>query len=98
MSESVGESDQLMQWLRNNLEPNAVVATDNPPLLHLYTGLKTVGLSAPGNTEELLRRNVDYVVHMSPLASAPDLTADERKQIVYQTNQFQFFVWKLKKS
>ena len=98
LSQSVGESDELIKWMRTNLESNAVVASDNPPYLYLCTGLKTVSPSSSGKTDELVKRKVDYVVHISPLFPRAVLTDDERKQIVYQTNQLQFFVLKLKKS
>ena len=97
LAESVNESEELMEWMRTDLEPSAIIATDNPPLVYLYTGLKTVNLSnLATRKEEMARRNVDYIVYISPYFASPLSETDVRNRTLYHTNHFRFFVLKLK--
>ena len=65
--QSFDESTELISWMRDKLPGDSVVATENPPLVHLYTGLSTVWSAAdPTNHEDLMRRNVAYLAHVSP--------------------------------
>jgi hypothetical protein len=65
--ENFKESEELIEWMRDNLERSAVVATENPALVNLYTGLKTVSSPADpeGRKEDLERRRIKYLVHVS---------------------------------
>ena len=93
MVESFSDGEMLMGWMRANLEPSAVIATENPPLVHLYTGLKTVSTS--DTKEELVRRKVNYVAHVSPFFAPPFSDADTKKQILFETSRYHFFVLQL---
>jgi hypothetical protein len=84
----------LMGWMRANLEPSAIIAAENPPLVHLRTGLKTVSLS--DTKEELVRRNVNYVAHVSPFFAPPFSDADTEKQTLFETSRYHFFVFQLR--
>jgi hypothetical protein len=84
LANSMEEARELMTWMRANVEPGAIVATENPALVHLYTGLKTVSISRAGK-EELLRRNVLYVAHISTFFSPPVSPTAERAQVLFET-------------
>jgi hypothetical protein len=94
LANSMEEARELMTWMRANVEPGAIVATENPALVHLHTGLKTVSISREGK-EELLRRNVLYVAHISTFFSPPVFPAEERVQVLFETRG-QLFVYKLR--
>lgn len=65
--QSFDETEELLSWMRVNIPPDSVVATENPPLVHLRTGLKTVWSAADPlkNPEDFARRNVAYLAHVS---------------------------------
>jgi hypothetical protein len=91
------ESEELMDWMRDNLERTAVVATENPALVNLHTGLKTVSSPADpeGKKEDLERRHVRYLVHISAYHVAQVSTTDERYKFLRQTDRQVFFVIEL---
>lgn len=70
--QSYDETGELMSWMREHLPPGSVVATENPPLVHLRTGLKTVWAAADPlkYREDLARRNVSHLAHVSPYHSS----------------------------
>jgi hypothetical protein len=38
------DTDTAVRWMDGNLERDAVIATTNPPLVHLHTGRRTIAL------------------------------------------------------
>ena len=70
--QSFDETGELMSWMRDHIPPGSVVATENPPLVNLHTGLKTVWSAADPlkYREDLARRNVAYLAHVSAYHSS----------------------------
>jgi hypothetical protein len=63
------EVDTLMCWMNAHLDDDAVIATTNPPLVHLLTGRKTITLDTLTETWSVWRqRGARYV---APLVSQP---------------------------
>ncbi|HYH86081.1 MAG TPA: hypothetical protein VEX60_11555, partial [Pyrinomonadaceae bacterium] len=65
--QSFDETGELLSWMHDHLPPGSVVATENPPLVHLRTGLKTVWAAADPlkNRDDFARRNVSHLAHVS---------------------------------
>jgi hypothetical protein len=91
MIQSFSEAEQLMAWMRANLPPTAIVATENPPLVNLLTGLRTVSITS--KPEELARRKVNYAAHISQFFAPP--SADLNMRVMYETGEVHFFVAEL---
>jgi hypothetical protein len=87
---------ELMNWMRANLEPSAIVATENPGLVYLHTGLKTVTTVTPARKEELLSKNVNYIAHVTTFFEPPVSPSEEKENILYETKNLHFFVYRLK--
>ena len=87
---------ELMNWMRANLEPSAIVATENPGLVYLHTGLKTVTTDTPARKEELLSKNVKYLAHVTSFFAPPVSPENEKEKILYETKGLHYFVYKLK--
>ncbi len=61
------ENEALLRQVAEKLPPDAVLATQNPALVHLFTGHKTVALGDPASSWEMWRRlGVRYLVYASP--------------------------------
>ena len=61
------ENETLLRQVRENLPAGAVLATQNPALVHLFTGHKTVALGDPATSWEMWKRlGVRYLVYASP--------------------------------
>jgi hypothetical protein len=87
---------ELMNWMRANLEPSAIVATENPGFVYLHTGLKTVTTVTPARKEELLSKNVKYIAHVTTFFEPPVSPVEEKENILYETKNLHFFVYRLK--
>jgi hypothetical protein len=73
------ENEEVLKWAQENLPKSEVVAVQNPALLYLYTGHKTVASDDPaGNWETWNRIGVRYMVRTSPYR-LPDPDANESK-------------------
>ncbi len=61
------ENEALIKYCAENLPKDAVLATQNPALVHLYTGHKTVASDDPPTAWENWKKlNVRYLVQTSP--------------------------------
>lgn len=92
---SFEESKELMSWMREHVPPGSVVATENPPLVHLYTGLKTVWAPADPLTkrDDLARRNIAYLAHVSPYHPTNLSRTDAPNfRILHQTERYFLYV------
>ena len=79
------ENRQLMAWAQDNLPQAEVLATQNPPLVHLFTGHKTVAVDDPaGRWEAWNQARVRYLVRTSPYR-LPNPDAAERKYRVVRS-------------
>ncbi len=60
------ENEEALKWMREKTNKDAVIASLNPALVHLYTGRKTVASNNPeGNWENWKRLNVRYLAYIS---------------------------------
>jgi hypothetical protein len=73
------ENEAMLRQVGERLPKDAVVATQIPPLVHLFTGHKTVALGDPASSWEMWKRlGVRYLVYASP-NPLPPLEPDEQK-------------------
>src|SRR5262249_15078549 len=71
------ENRAVIDWIREKAPEDAVVASENPAIIHLYTGRKSVAIDdPPGNWENWKRLNVRYMARLS-VYPAPDPNIDE---------------------
>ncbi|HLM55343.1 MAG TPA: hypothetical protein VK422_04395 [Pyrinomonadaceae bacterium] len=95
--EGFGETGEILDWMRANVPAGALVATENPALVHLLTGLKTVSSPAAPELkkEDLARRGVRFLAHVSPHHAAIEQTADPGLRFVKRTARSRLFVIEL---
>lgn len=61
------ENETLLRQVAEKLPKDAVLATQNPALVHLFTGHKTVAFGDPASSWEMWKRlGVRYLVYASP--------------------------------
>jgi hypothetical protein len=66
------ENRAVLDWINERAQPEVVVASENPALVYLYTGRKSLAFTDPmGNWENWKRLNVRYIARLSafPLAA-----------------------------
>ncbi|HEV2862613.1 MAG TPA: hypothetical protein VGX48_16485 [Pyrinomonadaceae bacterium] len=95
--EGFEESEEVLDWMRANVSADALVATENPALVHLRTGLKTVSSPAAPELkrEDLARRGARFLAHVSPHHPAIEQTADPGLKFVKKTTRSRLFVVEL---
>jgi hypothetical protein len=87
------ENEAIIKWVGENLPQDAVLATQNPALIHLYTGHKTVGSWEPArNWENWKRLNVRYGVFTSPYRLKEPSWAEKRYSMLYCSNDLKLKV------
>jgi len=90
------ESTRLMQWLSSNVDPATVVATENAPLVNLYTGLKTIpALDPVSDQEELRRKGAKIFVHVTPYFASSIRLDDPKYHVLYYTKPSYLYVLSL---
>jgi uncharacterized OsmC-like protein len=61
------QAEATMRWMDINLDKRAVVATTNPPLVHLYTGQRTITLDTLTESWSVWRgRGARYIAPLVP--------------------------------
>jgi hypothetical protein len=61
------EADATLRWMNGHLDKDAVVATTNPPLVHLYTGQPTITLDTLTEKWSVWRgRGARYIAPLVP--------------------------------
>jgi hypothetical protein len=80
------ENEALIKHISENIPKEEVIATQNPALVHLYTGHKTVASDDPATQWETWNRiGVRYIARTSPFP-LPRPDANENKyRMVYRT-------------
>jgi hypothetical protein len=75
------ENLALLDWVKRSLPRSEVLAAQNPPLVYLFTGNKTISAQNLGENLETLRRfNVRHLVLNSPAPLPnPDLRGGKYK-------------------
>ncbi|MFN0087363.1 MAG: hypothetical protein ACKVX9_18380 [Blastocatellia bacterium] len=77
-------TEDLLKWTASQLPADAVIATNNAPLVHLYTGRKTISADDPAaNWENWERMKVRYMV-LIPIYFDPAEAADTKYRVVYR--------------
>ena len=80
-----GEAEAMCRWMDKELPQNSVIATQNPPLVYLYTGRKTIGHDDPaGNWENWKRLGADYLARLSVYNVGID-PAESRYRTIYRS-------------
>lgn len=80
------ENREMLEWMRERLPADAVVATQNPPLVYLLTGRKTIALDNPAaNWETWNRLNVRYLAYVSALRIDEPSLSEQRYTPVYRS-------------
>ena len=75
----------MCEWMDQRLPKGSVVATNFPPLVHLYTGCKTVSSTNLAESWEDWRRlGVRYVAYFPVFDPGVD-PAERNYQVVYHT-------------
>ncbi len=79
------ENVALLKYIAETVPQNQIIATQNPPLVHLYTGHKTVASDDPAGSWIVWNKlGVKYLAKTSPLP-LPQPDANENKyRIVYR--------------
>lgn len=71
------ENKAALDWLREKTPPDAVVASENPALVYLYTGRKSLaGEQAEAKWEDWKRLNVRYMARLSVYQIPPPGLSD----------------------
>lgn len=79
------ENAAIFRVVSEQLPKDAVLATQNPALLHLFTGHKTVALGDPSLSSEVWNRvGVRYLVYASPNPMPKTDEAEGRYRTVYR--------------
>ena len=87
MVQIFGEAEAMLSWVKNNVGSNDVIVTNNPPLVYLYTGHKTVANNNPqGNWQNWKRLGVRYMLMVS-IYQEPPLPSEEKFKTVYHSNK-----------
>lgn len=75
----------VLNWMKERLPADSVVASNNPALVRLFTGLKTVASDDPkGNWDTWNRIGVRYLAYISLVTvSEPDL-AESRYKVIHR--------------
>lgn len=86
-------NETALKWMSENLgQDGSVIATVNPGLVYLYTGIKTVGMNSPEENWELWKTlNVRYLAYVGRPDPFPPPQLDEaRLKILYKSNSLSF--------
>jgi hypothetical protein len=79
------ENTTLLRQVSEKLPPEAVLATQNPALVHLFTGHKTVALGDPASSWEMWKRlGVRYLVYASPNPLPPFEPVENSYPTIYR--------------
>ncbi len=81
------ENERFFNYVGQTIPKSEVIATQNPALLHLYTGHKAIASDDPaGSWETWNRLGVRYLVRSSPYPlRAPD-AAESQYKVIYRHN------------
>ena len=84
-------AEDLMKWTAANLPADAVIATNNAPLVHLLTGRKTISADDPAaNWDNWERMKIRYMV-LVPIYFDPAASADKKYPPVYRVRNSPLF-------
>ncbi len=79
------ENEALIKYCAENLPKDAVLAAQNPALVHLYTGHKTVAVDEPATAWENWKKlNVRYLVWTSPYPLPLTMPNENKFRVAYR--------------
>lgn len=79
------ENARILGYVRAMLPADAVLATQNPALVHLFTRHKTVALGDPASSSQMWNRvGVRYLVYASPNPLPPFDPIESRHATIYR--------------
>jgi len=82
---SFEENQEMFNWMRERLPKEEVITAQNPALVHLYTGHKTVTFDEPaGHWEKWKQLGIRYLVRSSPYPLPHDPTENKYKLVYRQ--------------
>lgn len=80
------ENQDLLSWVKGNVAENAIIATENPPMVYLYTERKTVSQDDPRTYWDVFEKlPVRYLVRTSREPLGRPTSEETRYKIVYTT-------------
>ena len=83
------ENEGLIKYVGENVPKDAVVATQNPALLHLYTGHKTVSSDDPAGAWEGWKKiGVRYLARTSPYRLENPDASEAKFKTIYRSGGF----------
>ncbi|MGH9834321.1 MAG: hypothetical protein ACREBD_05945 [Blastocatellia bacterium] len=81
------ENEALIKHISENVPKDEVIATQNPALVHLYTGHKTVALDDPASQWETWNRiGVRYLARTSPFPLPRPETSENKYRTIFRTS------------
>jgi hypothetical protein len=81
------ENEALIKHIGENVPKDEVIATQNPALVHLYTGHKTVASDDPASQWETWNRiGVRYIARTSPFPLPRPEASENKYRTVFRTS------------
>jgi hypothetical protein len=81
------ENEVLIKHIGENVPKDEVIATQNPALVHLYTGHKTVASDDPASKWETWNRiGVRYLARTSPFPLPKPETSENKYRTIFRTS------------
>ena len=92
MFEQQRNLEEIIQWTKQNIPPDEIIATDVPALIYLYSNHRTVHLIDPAKDRELWRQlGIRHVV-LSGITTAHPL---EGFQLLFSTNDQKAYIYQV---
>lgn len=83
------ENEAMLKHIGENVPKNEIIATQNPALLHLYTGHKTIASDDPAGSWDIWNRlGVKYMARTSPLPLPKSDPQESKYRTVYRSSGF----------
>ena len=80
--DSFDENEAFMRYIGDHIPEHELIAADNPALLNLYTGHKTIASTNPAARWRVWNRlGVRYYARISPYPLEPDASEDAFRTI-----------------
>lgn len=85
LGEAFKENEGVLQFIRERLPADAIIASSNPGLIHLYSGHKTIASDDPAVNWGLWNKiGVRYLAYVSALRVVEPELAETRYTVVYK--------------
>ncbi|HNJ42596.1 MAG TPA: hypothetical protein PKZ53_19060, partial [Acidobacteriota bacterium] len=84
-------AEEVMEWVRTHTSETEILTTNNLPLVHIYSGRKTIACTLP----DCPAQGVRYFVNVAPLTPVPSMIPGK---IVFQPNHSSLYVFEISKA